>query len=298
MTADFIAHLGQLLGNSMNMKVVVFDDGSTDETIKFAQQIMPNLTVVSLDGNAYWGGAINAISDYIQQHADDHADDMLYLLANDDVRFPSKDALFAGINTTNRETFACARSAMIPDLSNESISRATASNITLGPSLCYRQDKGAFLTATQNSPANVASTWAMFSTKAIWGSNLKVPQSIPHYLSDYWFTYNLTKLGYHLSQPNEFFCYVSEASTRNNPSAVNLKDIIPLVRDRIKRNLQVTSPGYGPAWIKFLSQEPISALVRKKLIILKAKGFIFRALRSCFYLIDKLKIFREIMGFR
>ena len=289
MTADFIVHLRELLGSSMNMQVVIFDDGSTDATIKNAKQVMPDLTLINLDGKAYWGGAINAISDYIHLHNEDAAKDAYYLFANDDIRFRSKKALFAGLNATRIDSFACARSVLIPSINAESIT-SVATNITLGAPICYHQDRGIFLEATQNSPANVASTWAMLSTREAWSSNIKVPRSIPHYLSDYWFTYNLVKSGFNLRQPNEFVCYVSEASTRNKLSQAKPKGICSKIRDRIEINLEVTSTSYAPAWIEFLSQKPISTIVKIKLLKLKLKTAIYRLLNSS-RLIERRNIF-------
>ena len=291
MTADFIVHLRELLGSSMNMQVVIFDDGSTDATINNAKQVMPDLTLINLDGKAYWGGAINAISDYIQLHAEDAVKDAYYLLANDDIRFPSKKALFAGLNATRIDSFACARSVLIPSINTENVTNV-ATNVTPGAPICYHQDKGIFLEATQNSPANVASTWAMLSTREAWSSNIKVPPSIPHYLSDYWFTYKLVKLGFNLRQPNEFICYVSEASTRNKLSEVKSKGICSKIRDRIESNLEVTSTSYAPAWIEFLSQKPISVIVRKKLLKLKLKAAIYILLNSL-GLTDRRSIFSK-----
>ena len=279
MTADFIVHLRELLGSSMNMEVVIFDDGSTDETIKNAKQVMPGLTLINLDGKAYWGGAINAVSDYVQMHAKNPAKDAFYLLANDDIRFPSKNALFAGINAVTIDSFACARSVLIPAIDTESIANLT-DTVTAEIPIHYHQEKGIFSRATQNSSANVASTWAMLSTREAWSSSIKVPRSIPHYLSDYWFTYNLVKLGFNLRQPNQFICYVSTGSTRNKPSAAKSIGIFSIVRNRIKSNFQVTSTSYAPAWIEFFSQEPISALVKIKLLKLKLKVFIFRLLMN------------------
>ena len=281
MTASFITHLGELLAKSMSMKVVLFDDGSTDETINLAREVFPGLTLVRLDGKAYWGGAINAISDYMKQNADHTNDNEIYLLANDDIRFPSEHALFAGINAVSRDSFACARSILVPSIEAESIKSIATCNISFGSGVRYHQDKGIFSEATLNSPANVASTWAMLSTREAWGSDLKVPRSIPHYLSDYWFTYNLVKLGFNLRQPHQFTCYASLGSTRNKPTAAKSKCNIIFDRDLVKRYLQATSPEYLPAWIEFLGQEPISSLVKRRLLKLRLKAIILTLLMSC-----------------
>jgi GT2 family glycosyltransferase len=285
MTASFIVHLRELLGKSMGMQVVIFDDGSTDETIINATKAMPSLTLINLGGKAYWGGAINAVSHYIQTRVQDATEDVVYLLANDDIRFPSKDALFAGINAVSTDSLICARSVLTPSIDAKSIA-IKSDKVTPEPPIYYDHNKGIFLKATQDSPANVSSTWAMLSTREAWCSNITIPQSIPHYLSDYWFTYNLVKLGFNLRQPKQFICYVSTASTRNKPSAAKPNDIFSKLRDRVKSNLQVTSTSYAPAWIEFLSQEPISTAVKRKLLKLKLKVAIYRLL-SCFSIRNK-----------
>ena len=140
----------------------------------------------------------------------------------------------------------------------------------------YQQEEGVFLHSTPLMKANVASTWAMFSTREAWLAADIVPQSIPHYLSDYWLTYNLIRKGFELVQPPGFVCYASMASTRNNPHDNNKYNSLSGYLNNIISACDIKSPCYAPAWIEFLSQHPISTSVRKKIWKLRFKYFIAR----------------------
>ncbi len=36
--------------------VVLFDDASTDQTVKLARRVCPSVRILTGDGNAWWGG--------------------------------------------------------------------------------------------------------------------------------------------------------------------------------------------------------------------------------------------------
>jgi GT2 family glycosyltransferase len=66
------------------IQIVIVDDGSPDGTGEYlAQSGLPNLTVITGDGNLWWGGAMHLGIDYVMKVAG--KDDYLLML-NDDVR--------------------------------------------------------------------------------------------------------------------------------------------------------------------------------------------------------------------
>ena len=274
MTGDFIGHIASNLNGLVEVKFVVFDDGCSDNTVDYARHIWPSLTVVKLDGKAYWGGAINAVIDYVRVHFLSLSDEGLYLLANDDIRFCSREALMSALNTVRANSIVCAREIMVPTL-NQGVARICDSTLGVSSGIYYDADAGIFCEAKENAVPNVASTWAMLSTKEAWLMADKVPSAIPHYLSDYWLTYNLTRRGFALVQPPGFACYVSIKSTRNNPYTKESFDNWYQKLKIISRGLiEKTSPSYAPAWIRFWSQAPVSTVIRKKIFSLRLRFFV------------------------
>lgn len=266
LTANFVLHLNELLPDGINLSVVVFDDGCTDETLINVKRVWPSVEVVRLDGNAYWGGAINAISEYIKSQP--LSENSIYLLANDDIRFPSNSAFLAGLREVDEDALVCARGLLDPNLNLDSFGNIQQYPSKKTKGIHYNAKTGNFEKATFTKPVNVSDTYAMLTTRAAWLSAPKIPLTIPHYLSDYWFTYNLVHKGFRIVHPDEFICLVSTHSTRNKPG-IRYSNWFKNKAQYLQSSLNKTSTSYFPAWIKFLSQKPIYPAVRIKILKLK-----------------------------
>lgn len=281
-TAGFLQHFIKVLPTNINLKVVVFNDGCTDETVAMAKKAWPLTTVIELDGNAYWGGALNAVARYIQDEARTGANSDYYLLCNDDIRFPSQTNLVAGLEAVGERTLVCARGLLVD---HAQITSSTKYDSRLerkaSPGIHYNSSDGTFSPAMDKSCVNVASTWAMLTSQRPWLHAVNVPASIPHYLSDYWLTYNLNKLGFQIAHPDEFICMVSSKTTRNKPRprSGNWRRQTLI---RMKYYISKTSPEYAPAWITFYSQDHLAptrlARAAKLWLILKFSESFFALL--------------------
>ena len=271
LTADFIAHLCKVLPYGITLKIVIFDDGCTDDTLINIKKVWPSFDLVSLDGSSFWGGSINAILNYIRSSPS--REDSLYLLANDDIRFPSSSALMAGLQAVERGALICAKGLLVDNLNDSNFDKLKLNSPDLSQGTHYNSNMGIFEQATSFKPVNVSETFAMFATKDAWLSASTIPLTIPHYLSDYWFTYNLVLNGFRIVHPDKFICLVSTHSTRNKPCN-NQYNWLKNKAKFLQSSLDKTSTSYFPAWIEFLSKKPISLSVRIKILKLRINSYL------------------------
>ena len=268
LTAEFITHVEEDIYLPMQTKYVVLDDGCTDDTISNIQLICPKVEIIQLDGNAFWGGAINAVATYIKQFRPTNTNRIFYLLCNDDIRFISAAALNDAISKTQRSTVVCARLVETLDPTVRWTNLMIHKRIYSQPPIYYNCKKGLFRPARQMEAPNVSSTYAMLSTSDPWLSFGSVPTSIPHYLSDYWLTYHFYKAGFDLVLPDDFLCLTFITSTRNLPTARPRSSIHELILE-YKRAASRSSTSYAPAWITFYAQTiptlPVASAICKHL---------------------------------
>ncbi len=111
----------------------------------------------------------------------------------------------------------------------------------------------------------------MISTKEAWLSAKKVPSVIPHYLSDYWLTYNLFKAGFLIVHPPDFVCRYWQESTRNKLSSCVGASWYQLKLKALYQLVDAASPGYAPAWLAFWSQPPVRTKLALKILYLRLK---------------------------
>lgn len=253
LTAEFISHLESDLYLPIQIRYVVLDDGCTDDTIVNIKLIRPQVEIIQLDGNAFWGGAINAVASYIRRFSLSTSNRVCYLLCNDDIRFISAAALNDAISRTSSNNVVCARLAERLDPKVSWTSLMINKRIDSQPPIYYNYINGTFRPACQIHPPNVASTFAMLSTSDPWLSFGSVPSTIPHYLSDYWLTYHFFKAGFNLLLPEDFLCITFLSSTRNLPTKQVQSSLKNLLLE-YKRAATRTSTSYAPAWIRFYTQ--------------------------------------------
>jgi GT2 family glycosyltransferase len=260
---DYLSHLRKIVPKYLGVRVVIFDDGCTDQTVTWGRQVFKNTTVVRLPGNAYWGGAINAaILNIKAEYAEGICSDF-YLLTNDDIRYASAYAFESVLNVVDESTIVYANSVFTMNFASCKLDGLQI----VSRGIYFNTVTGAFDEVLPGGMANVADTYSLVSTIHPWlGSDL-IPPTIPHYLSDYWFTYRLSNKGYRLKAHDDFVCFVSTHSTNNNPlSQGGSKFWPPLLGGRLLYPLRVTSPQYLPAWITFLSVEASSWEVKKRVV--------------------------------
>lgn len=266
LTACFITHVKELLPTNISLSVVLFDDGCNDETIATACRAWPKADVVTLDGHAFWGGALNAISRYVQGKASQSKATDYYMLCNDDIRFPDCRSILAGLEAVSDMVLVCARGITV-DHAEIINSDPAPSKLEweAEPAIHYSPKDGGFIRATERETVNVAPTRAMLTTPKPWLHAVAVPPSIPHYLSDYWLTYNLYKLGFQIAHPELFICLVSSETTRNKQE-IKATDWLARKLASMKGCATKTSPAYAPAWICFYRQDPLTLIRELKIL--------------------------------
>ena len=67
--------------------LILVDDGSTDSTADMVRGKMPDATVITGDGNMWWGGALHAAYKWINKNIPDHRNGEYVMFANDDTDF-------------------------------------------------------------------------------------------------------------------------------------------------------------------------------------------------------------------
>ena len=89
-----------------NFKIVLVEDGCTDETVERCKQQFPQVEILHGDGNLWWSGAINLGTQYAIDH-----DAELVMWINDDVRVECEtmSELVKTIQRQGPQSIACAR---------------------------------------------------------------------------------------------------------------------------------------------------------------------------------------------
>lgn len=166
-----------------NYHLVLIDDGSTDGTADMVREEITSLTVITGDGKWWWGGSLHQGYLWLKRNAASLDD--IVLIINDDIEF-DPDYLEKAVSALrNRpKTF----------LLSECFSRSTGQWIEAGIHVDWKQF--AFEHASPDRPVNCMSTRGLFFRVndffMVGGFH---PVLLPHYLSDYEFTYRAGRIG-------------------------------------------------------------------------------------------------------
>jgi len=285
LTSLFIGHLRSLIDDCIELRFWILDDGSTDDTVQLALRKDPSARIISLDGSAYWGGALNKVRSLILERFALGLCNELYMICNDDIRL-NRGAMIDALSAVNDNSIVCAL-CKSEDFCLEMESELSSPNL-LPQILMDRFDiqSGRFLLEADPELVNVASTYAMLTTARPWLSSKPIPDSIPHYLSDFWLTHCFWRRGFKIVHPIQFRGITSSTTTRNLPR--DYPSYLPqlrLIRVFHRIYLQsldactVTSPSFSPAWVEFLSgfsRNPKLGFQLARLWLLFTVGIIIR----------------------
>jgi hypothetical protein len=266
LTANFLAHLIPLIPECYCLRPVLLDDSCTDNTVNLAKVVCPNLRVIRLSGSDYWGGALNSVKQYIcSLNSSDHQKN-IYMVCNDDVRFHPM-SLVSALSVLGDDLVISPVTILVKDdfRAADSVFADTFQAIRVEPMQVFDPLSGSFKQTVDPSSVNVCETRAMLTRSGPWLACSSIPSDIPHYLSDYWLTYDFFMNGFHIRYPSDFICYNSVTTTRNLASKKKsssrevsgvLLDLLPAkVRRKLHNcvsSVHKTSPFYAPAWIRFL----------------------------------------------
>lgn len=173
------------LANQQSSKttLVVVDDGSSDGTVAMIQERLPDAVILQGDGSWWWAGSLQRGLDWLDQNGIGDGDIVLFM--NDDSRFAS-DFIARGVATLNanpgtllQATIRCAKNGEVVD----------QGYIFTPESLTFRP-------ITNGEKPNCLTTNGLFTR---WGDLKRVgdfhPRLLPHYLSDYEYTWRAGQQG-------------------------------------------------------------------------------------------------------
>lgn len=189
-TARFLASLReQTFGD---YRLLLVDDGCTDDTVAIARQSLPaeRLHVLRGDGNLWWAGALQMAYEHLRLNC--RPDDAV-LLVNDDVTFDPQ-FLWNGMRLLTGHPEACIQAVSI-DRRTGAVVRGVVADVRR---LHFRG------TRPGEQPNCLATRGLLMSGATFRHSGGFRPRWLPHYLSDYEYTLRLNRQGVPLLCVDEF----------------------------------------------------------------------------------------------
>jgi len=197
----------------IDYKLILVDDGSTDDTDKMVKEELPESVILYGNGNLWWGGSLHKIYKYIKKNIKNKND--FLLIINDDVRFDSEffetaiKLLKENSKTIITSLGFSSKSAQLKD-----------------GAFFYDFKSGLFKLLYPGTGGNCASTRALFLRI---GDFLDVggfhPILLPHYASDYEWTIRAWRKGYKIVSFENLKYEINEDTTGlhnyNNLNKIN-----------------------------------------------------------------------------
>jgi GT2 family glycosyltransferase len=167
-----------------NWHLILVDDGCADGTAEMAKKTIDNITILKGNGNLWWAGSLQLAYNYLKTSVD-FKDDDIVLIINDDVLL-------------GKEFFEDAVKTFDENKSKKILLSSIAVNHLNGdicPAGIYFDSKKFTFTSTdETEKTNCFSTRGLFLRFIDFkNSSGFYPKLLPHYLSDYEFTYRLMK---------------------------------------------------------------------------------------------------------
>ncbi|HEY8890103.1 MAG TPA: glycosyltransferase family 2 protein [Clostridium sp.] len=185
-----------------DIHLILVDDGSTDGTADMVNTRFPNSTIITGNGNLWWGGALHKAYKWIDASCNDKEE--YVLISNDDVEFES-DYIEKGVKylKTSNKTL----------ISGVGIGNITHKVVDLPIIWDFPKFKGNPVLDLSLS-GNCVSTRSLFCRTT---DIIKIggfhPILLPHYLSDYEWTMRASKKGYSIRAFNDLTYIVKEDTT-------------------------------------------------------------------------------------
>ena len=164
----------------LNWHLVLIDDGCTDGTPEMAKSMISSITILKGDGNLWWAGALHCAYKYLKKKREFKNDDIV-LIINDDVLIES-DYLSTVAATFNNNKF---QKILVP-----SIAVDNSNGKPDGAGVHYDNKRFTFTQTDEIDEINCLSSWGLFLRfDDFVESDGFYPKLIPHYLSDFEYTY-------------------------------------------------------------------------------------------------------------
>ena len=254
-TFRFIKRLQAIVPQTTNLTVYVLDAGSTDNISKKIESLDGHIEYVPLDETYYWGKSLNKILEMVKQMP--VADDTVVgIFNNDTLQFPQ--AFYRGIAALDEHDIINPLSLLIDyahypeydylaELEFEDLIRLPSVSTVYGRH--FDATRGKLIVHNPFDNPNVGDT-AGFLTRAgvlrFLPTDL-IPDEIPHYLSDYYLTYSLSRRGFQLLVDPAYYVirFTNAAQLENN----NEMDVGSALRKKNKHDPR--SQEYLPAILRF-----------------------------------------------
>jgi len=262
-TVSFIDHLIYSWPVSILLNIHLLDCGSSDGSAAAVSFRWPSVTVHSLDSTFFWGASLNYIQSLLRKDSlFNHINycDPWILILNDDLRF--KDGALS---------LACSLLSGFDIL---------APNIEGGPGkVFFNPVNGSFGESADCGESNLGTTRATFLRRSTWLQAEPIVKGIPHYLSDYWFTYSLSCKGFRISTiPGYSVICRSDTTRLSGPNGIGLGSRFTYWCSC----LDPRSPDYLIAYITFKRRFSREPFILFSLILMKLK-FSFYKLVTCYH---------------
>lgn len=187
-----------------DLRLLLVDDGCTDNTVSMVKEAMPHAIILTGDGNLFWGGALHMAYHWLKNNAQD-TDYVMF--ANDDTSFEC-DYLEKAIDHLVEN----------PDLLITGCGMSVNTGKQLDGAVHWDYVRGGVNKSLQpTDEGNCASTRSLFFTvksmKKIGGFH---PILLPHYCSDYEWTMRGPKKGIWIRSFDDLVYYYDEGTTGDN----------------------------------------------------------------------------------
>lgn len=217
-----------------DFKLILIDDGSTDNTSAEVLLKIPETIVIRGNGNWWWAGALQKGYEYLQQIKTQETD--IALLINDDTVF-DEDFLENGVNLLDGKDKTLVKALSIDIETNQFCDGYILADL----------NHLSFHEITNGDKANCTSTRGLF---------LKIvdffeiggfyPEKLPHYLSDYEFTIRAFRKGFKIMTDNRLFIYADFKST-------GIQNIQSFSSSKYVKNVfAINNAGNPIHWINFI----------------------------------------------
>ena len=165
-------------------RLLAIDDGCTDRTIEFINEIIgeARVTIIRGEGDLWWAGSLMKAYEYLIPRL---LDEDSVLILNDDVTF-GPSFLVNGLTALRDAPGAAIQALGKNSVDLEYIDRGVIANVNW---LSFRSAK------VTEEPNCLSTRGLIMSAKTFIQSDGFVPERLPHYLSDYEFTLRLHRKG-------------------------------------------------------------------------------------------------------
>lgn len=165
-----------------NYHLILIDDGCIDGTAEMAKALIKNITILKGNGNLWWAGALQSAYKYLKKNMIFNEEDIICMM-NDDVLI-SNNFLEIAVKTFDENEKPLLPSIAIDHLNG----KTTPCGVFYD---CKNLD---FVSTDEVEKINCLSTRGLFLRAVDFlESGGFYPKLLPHYLSDYEFTYRLIR---------------------------------------------------------------------------------------------------------